>query len=562
MTEITDPRIASAQELLAEYLGGGSEAAFRELVSRYLDLVYSAACRLVDGDRHLAEDVAQTVFADLARKARSLGPSVMLGGWLHRHTYFVASTLMRSERRRQLRERLVAEMNSPDDHSTENLAALTPVLDDAINALGAEDRAAILLRFFEQRDFRGVGQVLGTNEDTARKRVARALERLSGLLQQRGVVLSGAALTAALPAAAVSAAPAGLAATISTSVLASAAAGTGASVTFMSLISMTKVQIATASGILLAIVIPLAIEHQTKEELQSENATLRQTAGEFDSLMAENRRLAGLGAAVASTTTPNALTPAEVLRLRGQVGVLQGRLASATRSVGRSALTVNPEMLKLIREQELAGMKSIYQGLANQAKLSETQLEQLCEVLVDDILEMLDVVAAGLNGGRTTEQLGRILQEREAALLARIETAFGQEFVPQFRNFTRDLSSYLTVQEFTEQLKGEGAAAKASALSRVMQEETRQAVASRQLRPDFQIVPKLNFLNFVSEAEAEKNLQLLEEIFARTTQRAATFLTAEELEAFKELTAGVLKNNASGLALNRAMMAPLPESTR
>ena len=73
-------------EWLAEYVKNGSEPAFRELVRHYLNLVYSTAVRLVNGDTHLAEDIAQTVFADLARKARRLPDNVMLGGWLHRHT--------------------------------------------------------------------------------------------------------------------------------------------------------------------------------------------------------------------------------------------------------------------------------------------------------------------------------------------------------------------------------------------------------------------------------------------------------------------------------------------
>ena len=55
--------------MLAEYVENGSEAAFRELVARYLDFVYSAAIRLTSGDSHLAEDISQTVFVHLARKA-------------------------------------------------------------------------------------------------------------------------------------------------------------------------------------------------------------------------------------------------------------------------------------------------------------------------------------------------------------------------------------------------------------------------------------------------------------------------------------------------------------
>ena len=145
--------MTEGRQLLSQYIESGSETAFRELVARYVDLVYSAAVRLVNGDRHLAEDVTQTVFADLARQARGLSREVMLGGWLHRHTCFVASKTMRGERRRQTRERQAVEMNALEDHSAANLASVAPILDDAINQLGSEDRTAILLRFFEQHDF-------------------------------------------------------------------------------------------------------------------------------------------------------------------------------------------------------------------------------------------------------------------------------------------------------------------------------------------------------------------------------------------------------------------------
>ena len=74
--------MTDSRKLLTEYVERGSEPAFRELVARYIDLVYSAAVRLTEGDTHEAEDVAQTVFADLARLAPGMSGEVMLGGWL------------------------------------------------------------------------------------------------------------------------------------------------------------------------------------------------------------------------------------------------------------------------------------------------------------------------------------------------------------------------------------------------------------------------------------------------------------------------------------------------
>ena len=109
--------MTDSQTLLADYVRHDSEAAFRELVVRYLDLVYSTAVRLVGGNTHLAEDVSHTVFIDLARSAKSLSNEVKLGGWLHRHTCFVAAKVLRGERRRQFRERQSVEMNAQPDHS-------------------------------------------------------------------------------------------------------------------------------------------------------------------------------------------------------------------------------------------------------------------------------------------------------------------------------------------------------------------------------------------------------------------------------------------------------------
>src|SRR5437879_1232229 len=82
-------------ELLRRYAETGSEDAFAELVRRYLDLVYSASLRQVKGDAHLAQDVTQIVFTDLARKAASLSRRTALTGWLYTAAHFAAARTAR-----------------------------------------------------------------------------------------------------------------------------------------------------------------------------------------------------------------------------------------------------------------------------------------------------------------------------------------------------------------------------------------------------------------------------------------------------------------------------------
>jgi RNA polymerase sigma factor (sigma-70 family) len=246
--------------LLADYVTNGSEPAFRELVARYIDLVYSTAVRLVNGDIHRAEDVAQTVFADLARLAGTLSPDVMLGGWLHRRTWHVATTLMRSERRRQHRERQAVEMNELHDQPEGQFERIAPLLDEAINQLGAHDRAAIVLRFFEHRDLRAVGEMLGSNEDAAQKRVSRAVEKLRCNFARRGIVASSAAITSVIAAQAVSAAPAGLASAVTTASLAGAVGSSsfGLALTLTKTMLMKKTAIIVSAFILIAAIVSIS----------------------------------------------------------------------------------------------------------------------------------------------------------------------------------------------------------------------------------------------------------------------------------------------------------------
>src|SRR5437762_11545007 len=102
---ISDP------QLLCRYIADHSESAFAELVNRHVDLVYSAALRQLGGDEQLAKDVAQNVFIDLARKAKTLTNRASLSGWLYTSARFAATNLLRAEQRRRFREQEAAQMH-------------------------------------------------------------------------------------------------------------------------------------------------------------------------------------------------------------------------------------------------------------------------------------------------------------------------------------------------------------------------------------------------------------------------------------------------------------------
>src|SRR3977135_1975501 len=97
-------------ELLQFFAERGSEDAFQALVDRNINLVYSVA-RHTARDPHLAEEIVQTVFVILARKAARLGKVKALSGWLYRTTRLAALQAVRNECRRREREEKFANMD-------------------------------------------------------------------------------------------------------------------------------------------------------------------------------------------------------------------------------------------------------------------------------------------------------------------------------------------------------------------------------------------------------------------------------------------------------------------
>lgn len=215
-------------ELLRRYVTEGSEPAFAELVRRYMGLVYSTNLRLVGGDGFLAQEVAQTVFINLSRKARNFSlRRPTLAGWLHNSTRFAAARAVRSERRRLAHEQEAVLMNESPPQAEPAWEELSPVLDEAVGQLSTLDREAVLLRFFQGLDLKSVGVALGLNEHAAQMRVKRALEKLRLLLARRGITSTAAGLATVIGARAVSAAPQNLAAEAIAAASASPAANAG-----------------------------------------------------------------------------------------------------------------------------------------------------------------------------------------------------------------------------------------------------------------------------------------------------------------------------------------------
>jgi RNA polymerase sigma factor (sigma-70 family) len=214
-------------QLLKDYAAKNSEEAFRALVERYAGMVYHAALRQTS-DPHSAEEAAQVVFIALAQKAAGIPRQATLYGWLFRATRFAVLNQARQKASRTRHEQ-EARIMQPTIESNEPDSVwerIAPHLNDALDKLSAADRELVMIRFFGNKSYKDLAETLGVSEETARKRLSRAIERLRAIFARRGMVVSSVALAAAFAACGMQAAPCELAATWAKMALAKAAAGT------------------------------------------------------------------------------------------------------------------------------------------------------------------------------------------------------------------------------------------------------------------------------------------------------------------------------------------------
>jgi RNA polymerase sigma factor (sigma-70 family) len=354
--------------LLREYATGHSEAAFETLAARRVNLVYSAALRQVR-DPQLAREITQAVFIVLARKAASLRADTFLIGWLFKATRYAASVERRAAARRRQHEQeahmqsSLLNSASPDEAPWQHIA---PFLDEALENLDETDRRAVFLRFFEQQSLAQVGAALSLNEEAARKRITRALEKLRKFFLKRGVTLTAVALGAALTANSVQAAPAGLS-------IAAVAAAKGSAVTASTLtLAKGALKIMAWTKMSTALVVATAVVLTTTVSVvvvQKERLVQGKTESEWIKSIVyrgddeQTKRWHDLGPRGVKMLTRALLSPASDRETRMKVCSVLDTLGSAdTANLQGEVRKAAPELLHSLQTEKDDGVRQLVLG--------------------------------------------------------------------------------------------------------------------------------------------------------------------------------------------------------
>ena len=269
-------------DLLRAWAVDGSDAAFRQLTDKNINLVFSIALRGVAGRRELAEEVTQNVFALLARKAARLEAHPSISGWLYQTAVLEAKSAARRELKRleTMKHFAETEESAPAGDHTEAWAGALPHLDAAMNRLHPDERQLLLLRFYEGRGLRDIASSMGRTEASVQRQGHRTLEKLRRLLGHRGAAVPAGALASGLAGQLAQAAPAGLANAIARSAPIAAKSLSASTVLTNTLLTMTHAKSITIAAAIVLVAVPAGYQWREQQRLAAQVRNLEwQTAG-------------------------------------------------------------------------------------------------------------------------------------------------------------------------------------------------------------------------------------------------------------------------------------------
>jgi len=537
-------QVINDMQLLQEYASGRSEEAFSTLVSRHINLVFSAALRSVNNPSQ-AEEITQAVFVTLARKARALRRGTVLSGWLYQTARLTAANFIRTETRRQHREQQAYIQSTMNDPEPEAWTRIGPLLEEAMSQLNEKDRNAIVLRFFEGKPLKEVGDALGATEDAAKMRVNRALDKLRDFFHTRGITMPAGALAAAIAENSVQAAPAGLEASVA-SAATGLVQGSALTASTLALVKgaihiMTSAKIGMAIGLGAAAIIALQLQ-QLSTQKQAVKQLQEQVAQDAQASRAQQAQIAKLQEQNAFNAKSMESAAHDVATARARVAAKQAATAAGKKGNRMSEMFKDPAVLDAMRGQITSTTKTQYAPLVKQLNLSPEQADKFYQILVDKSMKGFDALQTGSfspNDAKSTDPS--------------LQSLLGDAGYAQFNDFVQNMANQTTLslmmKDFTD-----------NPLSDTQQQQLLQAIKTAGQSVTTISPPDLSQPNPSDKVAAVmgQQMQQQDQINQNVLQQAAAFLSPDQLQSLASSQSNLMALQKVGMVMAQKMFNNAP----
>jgi RNA polymerase sigma-70 factor (sigma-E family) len=165
--------LSTTVEIREEEEGGRLGTLYRRHADRAIRLAY-----LLTGDRALAEDLVQDAFVKLAGRLAHLRDPDAFDAYLRRTVVNLANSHFRRKRLERAYVERLKQAPSPEVESDD--PGMRDDLWRRLQALPERQRAALILRFYEDLSEQRIADVLGCRPGTVKSLLSRGLQSLRG----------------------------------------------------------------------------------------------------------------------------------------------------------------------------------------------------------------------------------------------------------------------------------------------------------------------------------------------------------------------------------------------
>ena len=417
-----------------------------------------------------------------------------------------------------------------DDSPAADWTKLGPVLEDVMHELDEKDRHAVLLRFFQNKPLKEVGAAMNLNENAARMRVERALDKLRGKLASRGISTTAGVLTAAMAANAVEAAPVGLAASVSATAVAGAAVQLSTAITATKAITMTAIQKSiVAAALTVAVGTGVFAVHQGSQMSGQIQALEQQRAPLAEQLQQLEKERNDATNQLAALKEENARLKsgqnmAELMKLRGEVGMLKQKPVSSqvnasVPSSGIAKMMSDPALKAYIQKAQREKIKSMYADLFKELKLTPDQTDSFLDVICDHATKSLDRLTST---GQMSPDAAN--SDDETGLKNQLQAVLGDAGMARFGEYSQEIPARTTVSLLNAQLGNNPISDEQSArLLQIIKAEPLNLTQGITGAPDKAFMG--------SQADIDSFLQQVRTSNQRIVQQAGSVLAPDQLAA-------------------------------
>ena len=225
----------------------------------------------------------------------------------------------------------------------------------------------------------------------------------------------------------------------------------------------------------------------------------------------------------------------------------------------------DPEMLKMIRDQQRTMMDSLYSPLVKKMNLTPEEAGQLKDLIADNAMKGASKATSLFGGGSSTNrtEMLNVLSAEQKSFEQQVKEFLGESRYAEYKDYQQTVGERMQLNQFRQQTAGGENALTDQQIEQLlafMREEKQTLAAATGLPMSADKQEAANLKAMLSDEGLQKLLQAQETLSQRVYERATSVLSESQLAAFARFQTNQLQMMRVGMNMARKLMPP--EETR